>query len=50
MEDHRLSDFVKVYDNMLSPDTCRDVIQLFNNEAYPVEDMKNLAKRLCLLK
>ena len=37
VEDYKLSDFVKVYDNMLSKNTCRDVIQLFNNEAYPLE-------------
>tara|TARA_R100001591_G_scaffold16117_1_gene22537 strand:- start:97 stop:738 length:642 start_codon:yes stop_codon:yes gene_type:complete len=37
IEDYKLSDFVKVYDNMLSKETCRDVIQLFNNEAYPLE-------------
>lgn len=37
IEDYKLSEFVKVYDNMLSRDTCRDVIALFNNEAYPVQ-------------
>ena len=37
IKDYKLSEFVKVYDNMLSPETCKAVIQLFNNEAYPVE-------------
>ncbi len=37
IEDHKLSDFVKVYDNMLPKDVCRNVIQLFNNEAFPVQ-------------
>ena len=37
IKDYKLSEFVKIYDNMLSPETCKAVIQLFNNEAYPVE-------------
>jgi len=32
-----MRDYIKVYDDTLSVETCKSLIELFNNEKYPVE-------------